>query len=139
MHSIQPLPRTLHLHSSIPFFLLTNTNPNVVEFNKNVVNMDIVTWCKWKVLSYVSVIERLNLLYHAFTHMQLLNIQQKTTKHVEVYYEHLLKLTNFLKVRTTNVFLTTIFKEGLLPYLILVIVGMKRDTLTEHKEATIVC
>jgi len=46
-------------------------------------------------------------------HMQLRNIQQKTTKRVEVYYEHLLKLANCLQGRTTYVFLTIVFKAGL--------------------------
>ncbi len=31
-------------------------------------------------------------------YMQLQNIQQQTAKHVEVYYEHLLKLPNCLQV-----------------------------------------
>jgi hypothetical protein len=50
-----------------------------------------------------------------------------------------LKLTNCLQVKTINVFLTTIFKAGLLPYLKLTIVGMKKDTLIEHKEVVVVC
>jgi hypothetical protein len=63
------------------------------------------------------------------------NIKQQTVECVEVYYEHLLKLTNCLQVRATNVFLTTVFKVSLLPYLSLATVGMKRNTLIEHKEA----
>ncbi len=51
----------------------------------------------------------------------------------------MLKLTNCLQVKTINVFLTTIFKAGLLPYLKLTIVGMKKDTLIEHKEVVVVC
>jgi hypothetical protein len=70
--------------------------------------------------------------------MQLRNIQQQTIKHVEVYYKHLLKLTNYLHVRTTYVFLTTIFKAGLLPYLRLTTTSMKINTLIEHKDV-IVC
>jgi hypothetical protein len=45
------------------------------------------------------------------------NIQQQIVEHVEVYYEHLLKLANCLQVRTTYVFLTIVFKVGLLPYI----------------------
>ncbi len=71
--------------------------------------------------------------------MQLWNIQQQTTKHVEVYYEHLLKLTNCLHVRTTYVFLTTIFRASLLPYLRLTTAGVKKDSLIEHKEVVVVC
>jgi len=62
------------------------------------------------------------------------NIKQQTVECVEVYYEHLLKLTNCLQVRATNVFLTTVFKVSLLPYLSLATVGMKGNTLIEHKE-----
>jgi hypothetical protein len=51
----------------------------------------------------------------------------------------MLKLTNYLHVKTIDVFLTTIFKVGLLPYLILTITSMKRNTLIKHKEAVIIC
>ncbi len=70
--------------------------------------------------------------------MQLRNIQQ-IVERVEVYYECLLKLTNYLKVRSTNVFLIVVIKPSLLPYLKLTTASMKRNTLIEHKEAIIVC
>ncbi len=63
--------------------------------------------------------------------MQLQNIQQQTTKHVEVYYECLLKLANCLHVKTINVFFTTISRANLLLHLKLAIAGMKRITLME--------
>jgi hypothetical protein len=69
----------------------------------------------------------------------LQNIQQQITKHVEVYYECLLKLTNCLHVRTTNVFITIIFKACLLPYLKLTITSVKRNTLIEHEGIVVVC
>jgi len=72
-------------------------------------------------------------------YMQLQNIQQQTAEHVEVYYEHLLKLANCLQVKVVNVFLTTIFKACLLPYLRLATTKMKINTLIEHKEAIIIC
>jgi hypothetical protein len=50
-------------------------------------------------------------------YMQLQNIQQQIAEHVEVYCEHLLKLPNCLQVKATYVFLTTIYRVGLLPYL----------------------
>jgi hypothetical protein len=49
----------------------------------------------------------------------LKNLQQEVGEWVEVYYESLLKLANYLHVGATNVFFTTIFKTSLLPYLIL--------------------
>ncbi len=52
-----------------------------------------------------------------------------TIERVEVYYERLLKLTNHLQVKTTYVFLTIVFKAGLLPYLRLSTIGMKKYTL----------
>jgi hypothetical protein len=58
---------------------------------------------------------------------------------VEVYYERLLKLANNIQHKTTNSFLTNIFKFGLQPYLHVVTKGMKRETLQQHKEATLVC
>jgi hypothetical protein len=42
-------------------------------------------------------------------------------------------------IKVTNVFLTIVFKVGLLPCLRLATTRMKRDTLIEHKEAAIVC
>jgi hypothetical protein len=50
-----------------------------------------------------------------------------------------LKITNYLQIKATNVFLTIVFKTSLLPYLRLATACMKRDTLIEHKEAIIVC
>ncbi len=71
-------------------------------------------------------------------YMQLQNIQQQNVKRVEVHYECLLKLTNCLQVRTIDLFPTTIFKIGLLPYFILT-TSMKWNTLIEHQEVVIVC
>jgi hypothetical protein len=71
--------------------------------------------------------------------MQLWNKQQQTIECVEVYYERLLKLTNCLHVKTTYVFLTIIFRIGLLLYLILKIASMNEDTSIEHKETAIIC
>jgi hypothetical protein len=72
-------------------------------------------------------------------YMQLKNLQQKIGEHVEAYYEHLLKLANYLQVKATNVFLTTIFKAGLQPYLILATTSMVRNTFIKHKEVAIMC
>jgi hypothetical protein len=48
---------------------------------------------------------------------------------VEVYYERLLKLANSLQHRTIDSFLTIVFKFQLQPYLHVVTIGMKRETL----------
>jgi hypothetical protein len=50
-----------------------------------------------------------------------------------------LKLTDCIHVKATYVFITIVFRVGLLPHLRLVIETMKRDTLIEHKEAIVVC
>jgi len=57
---------------------------------------------------------------------------------VEVYYERLLKLANSLQHGTTNSFLTTIFRSRLQPYLCVATTNMKRQTLQQHKEITLV-
>ncbi len=49
-----------------------------------------------------------------------------------------MKLT-CLHVRATNIFLTTTFKAGLSPYLILAHVGMRKNILIKHKEVVVVC
>jgi hypothetical protein len=51
----------------------------------------------------------------------------------------MLKLTNCLHVKVTNVFLPTVFKASLLPYLRLTLVGTKKNTLIRHKQAIVVC
>jgi hypothetical protein len=56
-------------------------------------------------------------------------MKQEKNERVEVYYERLLKLANSLQHTTTDNFLTIVFKFGLYPYLHVVIVGMKRETL----------
>jgi hypothetical protein len=71
--------------------------------------------------------------------MQLQNIQQQIVKHVEVYYECLLKLTNCIQSKITDFFLTTIFRACLLFYLRLTVTSMKRNTLIEHKEVVVIC
>jgi hypothetical protein len=57
---------------------------------------------------------------------------------MEVYYEFLLKLTNCSHVKTTYVFITIVLITSLLPYLQLTIVGIKWNTLIEHKEVVVV-
>jgi hypothetical protein len=48
---------------------------------------------------------------------------------MEIYYKRLLKLTNNLQHKTTNNFLTIIFRSGLQPYLHVTTIGMKRKSL----------
>jgi len=72
-------------------------------------------------------------------YMQLGNIQQQIVECVEVYYEYLLKLTNCLQVKTIDVFLNTIFRACLLPYLKLTTTRMKRNTLIEHRKTIMIC
>jgi hypothetical protein len=50
-----------------------------------------------------------------------------------------LKLTNCLQVRVTDVFVTIVFRASLSPYLRLTTIGMKINTLIEHKETIVVC
>jgi hypothetical protein len=56
---------------------------------------------------------------------------------LEVYYERLLKLTNSLQHMTTNNFLIIICRFGLQPCM-RVTIGMKRETLQQHMETTLV-
>jgi hypothetical protein len=68
----------------------------------------------------------------------------KNTKHeknekVEVYYERLLKLVNSFQHKIIDSFLTIFFIFGLQPYMCVATTSMKRETLHQHKEATLVC
>ncbi len=66
------------------------------------------------------------------------NIQQ-IAERVEIYYECLLKLTNYLWVKAIDVFLTIVLIVTLLLYLKVATISMKKNTLIEHKEDVIVC
>jgi hypothetical protein len=66
-------------------------------------------------------------------------MKQDKNERVEVYYERLLNLVNNLQHRTTNNFLTTIFRFGLQLYLHVTIASMKRKILQQHKELNLVC
>ncbi len=57
---------------------------------------------------------------------------------MEVYYERLLKLANSLQHKTIDSFLTVIFISELQPHLCVTTTGMKRETLQQHKEATLI-
>jgi hypothetical protein len=48
MPGIQPLPGTLHLHSSPFFSPQSGTYPNMMVFDNNTMDMEIMTWCKWR-------------------------------------------------------------------------------------------
>lgn len=50
-------------------------------------------------------------------YMQLKMFKQDHMEKMEVYYEHLMKLTNNLLKKTTNSILITMFKFDLQPYL----------------------
>jgi hypothetical protein len=66
-------------------------------------------------------------------------MKEEKNDRVEVYYDRLLKLANSLQHRTIDNFLITIFRYRLQPYLHVAIVGMKRETLQQHKEVVLVC
>jgi hypothetical protein len=65
-------------------------------------------------------------------------MKHENNERVEIYYEILLKLANCLQHNTTNNFLAIVFRSRLQPYL-RVITCMKRETLQQHKETTLVC
>ncbi len=72
-------------------------------------------------------------------YMQLRNLQQQVSEQVEVHYECLFKLANYLQVKVIDVFLATILRVGLQPYFRLATTCMTGNTLIEHKEAAIIC
>jgi hypothetical protein len=63
-------------------------------------------------------------------YMQRRNLQQ-VGEWVELYYERLLKLANYLQVKVIDVFLTTIFIEKLQAYLRLTTIGIVKNTLCQ--------
>jgi hypothetical protein len=67
-------------------------------------------------------------------YLQLRNIQQQIVECVEVYYEQLFKFTNCLWFKAMDVFFTSIFQTGFLPYLHLETTSMKRDIFKSIKK-----
>jgi hypothetical protein len=61
-------------------------------------------------------------------------IKQGNDEKVEVYYEWILKLANYLQHKQDDGLLTTFFQVKLIPYLWIAIARMKQDTLFKHKE-----
>jgi len=51
----------------------------------------------------------------------------------------MLKLGNYLHVKTIDIFLTIVFKASFLPYLRLIITSMKKNTLIKHKKIVVIC
>ncbi len=72
-------------------------------------------------------------------YLQLKDLKQEKNERMGVYYERLLKLANSLQHKTTNSFLTIVFNPKLQPYLCVITTCMKRETLQQHKEITLVC
>jgi hypothetical protein len=66
-------------------------------------------------------------------------MKQEKNERMEVYYERLLKLANSFQHKTTNSFLTIVFRSRLQPYLCVATTSMKRETFQQHKETTLVC
>jgi hypothetical protein len=66
-------------------------------------------------------------------------MKHEKNERVEVYYDILLKLANYLQHKTINSFLTIVFKFRLQLYLCVAIASMKRKTLQQHKEVALVC
>jgi hypothetical protein len=71
--------------------------------------------------------------------MELKNMKQEEIERVEFYYEQIQKLVHRLQVATIDSFLTLVFKTCLYSYLRSATTRMKRSTLQQHKEATMLC
>jgi hypothetical protein len=66
-------------------------------------------------------------------------MKHEKNERMEIYYERLLKLANSLQHKIIDNFLTIYFRFGLQPYMRVAIACMKKKTLQQHKETTLVC
>jgi hypothetical protein len=66
-------------------------------------------------------------------------IKQGNNEKVEVYYEWMFKLANCFQHKVNDNLLTTFFRTRLITYSQIAPIGMKRDTLFDHKEFAITC
>jgi hypothetical protein len=87
-----------------------------------------VAFCKW-----YCIVQNNEHFYMAFK-----VIKQGNDKKVEVYYERILKLANCFQHKVDNL-LTIFFQARLVPYLRITTIGMKWDTLFEHKGFVVIC
>ncbi len=71
--------------------------------------------------------------------MALKVIKQTSDEKGEVYNEHILKLANYLHHKANNNLFTTFFQVGLVPYLWVTTIGMKRNNLFFHKKVAMTC
>ncbi len=58
---------------------------------------------------------------------------------MEVYYEHMLKLTNYLQHQINDSMLTIFFQTRLQPYLQIATMGTRKNTLFKHKQVVVTC
>ncbi len=66
-------------------------------------------------------------------------MKQEEIERMEVYYKQIQKLVHGLQVPTIHSFITIVFRMGLQSYLKIATTWMKRSTLQQHKEATMLC
>jgi hypothetical protein len=71
--------------------------------------------------------------------MALRIIKQTPDEKVEVYYERILKLANYLNHKTNDSLFITLLWTKLVPYLQVAIIGMKWDTLFLHIKVMLTC
>jgi hypothetical protein len=72
-------------------------------------------------------------------YMALCVINEGITEKVEVYYKRILKLANCLQYKANDRLFTIIFRDSFIPYLRVATVGIKRNSLFEHKEVAVTC
>jgi hypothetical protein len=66
-------------------------------------------------------------------------IKHGNNEKVEVYYEWILKLANYLQHKANDNLLTSFLGVGLLPCLWIAIERMKQDTFLKHKKFAFTC
>ncbi len=72
-------------------------------------------------------------------YMTLWMIKQGEYEKVGIYYECILKLANYFQHQVDNSLLTNFFWTCLQQCLRIATLGMKRDTLFEHKKIVVIC
>ncbi len=72
-------------------------------------------------------------------YMELKNMKQEEIERVEVYYEQIQKLLHGLQVPTKDNIFTIVGKTSLQSSLKIATLLMKRSTLQQHNEATMLC
>jgi hypothetical protein len=111
------------------YFGLPIMNPSHHYHQIGLIIIHLTILSTWRILTQLLICLVLPLVIQCIIGVTIIWEITQIIRRMEIYYKRLLKLTNNLQHKTTNNFLTIIFRSGLQPYLHVTTIGMKRKSL----------